>query len=144
MSTHGLTRVAPIKKTVCFAGLAASLNLTFDQTWKISAVFLQILFMSPLLSLFLHDFNCIFLKRFYLLIFRERGREGERKGEKLLCVVASRTPPAGDLACTAGTCNPLVCRLALNPLGHTSGGSSESVVTSAQTPLGAPTRTPWT
>ena len=28
-------------------------------------------------------------KRFYLFIFRERGREGEREGEKHQCVVAS-------------------------------------------------------
>ena len=46
----------------------------------------------------------IFLKRFYLFIFRERGREGEREGEKHQCVVVSHTPPAGDLAW-----NPRVC-----------------------------------
>ena len=39
-----------------------------------------------------------FLKRFYLFIFRERGREGEREGEKHPCVVASRTPPTRDAA----------------------------------------------
>ena len=38
------------------------------------------------------------LKRFYLFIFRERGREGEREGEKHHCVIASHTPPTGDLA----------------------------------------------
>ena len=46
-----------------------------------------------------------FLKRFiiyYLLL--ERGREGEREGEKHQCVVATRTPPAGDLACNPGIC----------------------------------------
>ena len=32
----------------------------------------------------------IFFSRFYLFIFRERGREGEREGEKYQCVVASR------------------------------------------------------
>ena len=32
-----------------------------------------------------------FLKRSYLFIFRERGREEERKGEKHQCVVASLT-----------------------------------------------------
>ena len=37
-------------------------------------------------------------------IFRERGREGEREGEKYQCVVASRTPPTGDLACNPGMC----------------------------------------
>ena len=39
-----------------------------------------------------------FFKRFYLFIFRERGREGEREGEKHQCVVASHAPPTGDLA----------------------------------------------
>ena len=36
--------------------------------------------------------------RFYLSIIRERGREGEREGEKHQCVVASGVPPTGDLA----------------------------------------------
>ena len=30
--------------------------------------------------------KCIFLKRFYLFIFRGRGKEGEREGEKHRCV----------------------------------------------------------
>ena len=37
-------------------------------------------------------FTLHFLKDFYLLIFRQRGRDGEREGEKQQCVVASRTP----------------------------------------------------
>ena len=41
---------------------------------------------------------------FYLFIFRERKREGERKGEKQQCVVASWVPPTGDLARTPGMC----------------------------------------
>ena len=44
--------------------------------------------------------NCrelYFFKRFYWFIFRERGREGEREGEKHQCVVASYVPPTGDL-----------------------------------------------
>ena len=40
-------------------------------------------------------------KRFHLFIFRERGRKGERKGEKQ-CVVASHLPPTGDLAHNTG------------------------------------------
>ena len=40
----------------------------------------------------------LFLKYFYLFIFRERGREEERQGEKHQCVVASCTPPSGCLA----------------------------------------------
>ena len=45
-----------------------------------------------------------FLKRFYLFIFRERGRKGEREGEKHQCVVASHAPPSGDLAHSPGMC----------------------------------------
>ena len=45
----------------------------------------------------------LFFKYFiYLFVFREREREGEREGEKHRCVVASRMPPTGDLACNPG------------------------------------------
>ena len=47
----------------------------------------------------------VVFKRFYLFIFKERGREGEREGEKHQCVVASRTPPTGDLAHNPGMCH---------------------------------------
>ena len=40
----------------------------------------------------------------FLFIFRARGREGEREGEKHLCVVASGAPPIGDLAHNPGMC----------------------------------------
>ena len=46
----------------------------------------------------------LFSKRFYLFIFRERGREGEREGEKHQCVVASWAPLTGDLAHNPGMC----------------------------------------
>ena len=39
-----------------------------------------------------------------LFIFRERGREGEREGEKHQCVVDSRVPPPGDQAHNPGMC----------------------------------------
>ena len=45
-----------------------------------------------------------FLKRFYLFIFSERGREGKREGEKYQCVVASQAPPTGVLAHNPGMC----------------------------------------
>ena len=45
----------------------------------------------------------MFLKIFLLFIFRE-GREGERKGEKHRCVVASHVPPIGDMAHNPGMC----------------------------------------
>ena len=69
-----------------------------------------------------------FFKRFYF-IFRQRGREGEREGEKHQCVVVAHTPPSGDLACNPGLCpdwnpngDPLVLRPALNPLSNSSQG----------------------
>ena len=40
--------------------------------------------------------------RFYLFIFKERGREREREGEKHPCVVASHTPMTRDLASNLG------------------------------------------
>ena len=46
----------------------------------------------------------LFFKRFYLFIFRERGWEGEREGEKCQCVVTSCLSPTGDLACNPGMC----------------------------------------
>ena len=37
-------------------------------------------------------------------MFRQRGREEERKGEKHQCMVTSPMPPTGDLACNPGMC----------------------------------------
>ena len=48
--------------------------------------------------------SCGFLKKFYSFIFRERGREGEREGEKLHQSVASHALPTGDLAGNPGMC----------------------------------------
>ena len=45
-----------------------------------------------------------FFFRLYSFIYLERGREGEREGEKHQCVVASQVPPTGDLAH-----NPVIC-----------------------------------
>ena len=45
-----------------------------------------------------------FLFKRFLFILRERGREGEREGEKHQCVVASHTSPSGDLASNPGMC----------------------------------------
>ena len=73
-----------------------------------------------------HFFKILFI------YFRQRGREGEREGEKHQCVVASCAPPTGDLtwpatqACALTgnwTSDPLVHRPALNPLSHTSQSS---------------------
>ena len=45
-----------------------------------------------------------FLNGFYLSIFREKGREGEREGDEHQCVVASHVTPTGDLAHNPGIC----------------------------------------
>ena len=42
------------------------------------------------------------LNKEFIYLFLERGREGEREGEKHQCVVASHVPPTGDLACNPG------------------------------------------
>ena len=39
-----------------------------------------------------------YLFKNYINLFLERGREGERETERCQSVVASRTPPSGDLA----------------------------------------------
>ena len=44
-----------------------------------------------------------FFKRFYLFTFRQRGREGEREGEKHQLWLPLE-PPTGDLACNTGMC----------------------------------------
>ena len=40
----------------------------------------------------------------YLFLDRGEGREKEREGEKHQCVVASHTPPTGNLAWNSGMC----------------------------------------
>ena len=40
----------------------------------------------------------------FIYLFLEKGREGEREGEKHQCVVASRTPPTEDVAYNPGMC----------------------------------------
>ena len=52
------------------------------------------------MSLFIY----LFLKDFIYLFFRERGREGEREGEKHQHVVAPYIPPTGELARNQGMC----------------------------------------
>ena len=46
------------------------------------------------------------LKKDFIYLFLKRGREGEREG-KHPCVVASHTPPTGDLAGNPGLCSRL-------------------------------------
>ena len=64
-----------------------------------------------------------------LFIFRERGREEEREGEKHQCVrdVASCTPPTRTWPAThasALTGNGRICGTTPNPLSHTSQGAT--------------------
>ena len=49
-------------------------------------------------------FSMIFLKKIFYFIFRQRGMEGEREGEKHQCVVAYCVPPTRDLTHNPGTC----------------------------------------
>ena len=66
--------------------------------------------------------------RFYLFSFRERGREGERERNisvwlPLTCPPMGTWPTTEPCALTGNrTGNPMVQRLALNPLSHTSQG----------------------
>ena len=68
-----------------------------------------------------------FLKIFYLFIFRQRGRKGERGGETSMFGCLLHAPHQGTWPTTQAcaltgnqTNDPLVCRPALNPLSHTS------------------------
>ena len=53
-----------------------------------------------------HDYSLTLNLYFFLknFIFRERGREGERGGEKHQCVAASSTPVTGGLTQNPGMC----------------------------------------
>ena len=55
---------------------------------------MELFSMQTINLLFFLDFTYLFLER----------KEGEREGEKYQCVVDSRTPPTGDLACNPGMC----------------------------------------
>ena len=59
---------------------------------------------SPLRHTSKGPFYLFIFLRFYLFIFRERGREGEREGEKHQCRAASHLAPTGDLAWNPGIC----------------------------------------
>ena len=72
----------------------------------------------------------LYLLRFYLFIFRERGRKGETEGEKHQCRVASHVAPTGDLAHNPGMCpdresnwRPFGSQSTLNPLSYTRKGA---------------------
>ena len=51
-----------------------------------------------------HLIILLFKKDFIYLFFLDRGERKEKEGETPQCVVASRAPSTGDLAC-----NPRLC-----------------------------------
>ena len=79
--------------------------------------------------LFYFYFLITCFKDFHLFIFRERGLEREREGQKHQCVVASHAAPTGDMACNPGMCpdwesnrRPFGLQPVLNLLSYTSQG----------------------
>ena len=70
-----------------------------------------------------------FLKKEFIYVFPERKERRDKEGEKCQCVVASHMPQLGTWPATQAhaptgnrTRDPLVCKLALSPLSHTSQG----------------------
>ena len=113
------------------------MHVTFTYIFKCQQRYVEVLYLayfiwySGILQVYpvvVMEEGWIFFKDF-IYLFLERGREGEKEGEKYQCVVASRAPPTGDLAHNPGMCpdSELNRRLfgsqpALNPLSHTSQG----------------------
>ena len=77
--------------------------LTITLFFCLFFVFLIFLGVQIQLSPFSHRYHILFFLRFYLFIFRERAREGEREGETSMCSCLSCTPTA-DLAHNPGMC----------------------------------------
>ena len=75
--------------------------------------------------IYLFIFVCFFKKRFYLFIFRERGREGEGEGGKH-CLLASHTLPTGALARNPGMCPDW--ELNQRPFGSQAGAQSTELL----------------
>ena len=59
----------------------------------------------PFTFVLLSKFHSLYLFfKDFIYLFLDRGREGDREGEKHQCVVAFHAPPTGDLAC-----KPVMC-----------------------------------
>ena len=78
----------------------SELKIYVTPFWTLNVKLIFVLVLGLALFFKIHN---RFFKRFYLFIFRERGRE-ERKGKKHQCVVASHAPQTGDLARNPGMC----------------------------------------
>ena len=130
LPAHSLSLSWTVVTASCFIRIALSTGVSpwqSEMKWRLSdaVVWLKILKIMyklllickiqsviPFTSLFSHIcppftytiFLSLFFLRLYLFIFRQRGREGEREGEKYQCVVASHIPPTGDLAHNPGMC----------------------------------------
>ena len=64
-----------------------------------------------ILGMIFWKYQILFLK-YFIYLFLERGREGEREGEKHQCVVASHMPQTGDPACKPSMCPRLGIQMA--------------------------------
>ena len=109
-------------------------TLSWEWTWKLLLLFslAAIYCASPrkrTISLALR------LGIFKDFIFREKGKKGEREGEKHQCAVASHMAPTGDLAHNPGMCpdgesnqQPLGLQPTLSPLSYTRQSSKNSFI----------------
>ena len=99
----GLSPSRPQQPLSAFWSLetAGKLQNFLPLTFLFMAVFPRSSLFYLFLSFLFFTHFYIFKNRFYLFIYMQ-GREGEREGEKHQCVVASHTPPTGDLAHNPG------------------------------------------
>ena len=90
---------------IYFNPFTFSLCRSFVVMWVCCRQLICFLIHSATLCLFIGAFSPFTVfKKIYLSIFSERGRKGEREGEKHQCVVASHVPAAEDLAHNPSMC----------------------------------------
>ena len=71
--------------------------------WFVICIFSTVRYLLRFLAYFLLGYVLSFLKKYFIYLFLERGKEKEREGEKHQCVVSSHMPPTGDLTYNACT-----------------------------------------